>query len=601
MSMSSDLTTNQSNPPSDFVRLMMDQLAKEKGEVQESPWRWTPVSFREFVASPDHMNFPYMTPRQFEAVDALFPSEASKTFDVSNRKFNLDVLLWGKGGGKDSTASICVCYLIHILLCLKRPYEFITGFNIQDATMDIVNVAYNYEQANSVFFTMLKNRIRRWKWLRSYFVLRASGKDLDGKSKSFNPDHDERKVTIYPSAIMFPNMIRVFSAHSMAEGTEGKNIICFIIDEASSLATGTDREKANGDDLFDMLRTSAQSRFSNQWFGFILSFPRHQNDFIMKMYREVLEGKHQRAFASKGATWEIIPSKPYENFKAEFDNPATKRDAETKYACNPPSQQAGFIEFVDRIKDCINPNRKQLAEFETTIKKLPTGAQLIGKIVKKYNIPRQPDSKKFVARVDLGSVHDRCSVCVGHEENRRVVIDLITHWQGRPDCPVDIDEPAELLLKLRKELIGLYYVSYDQWNSLSSLNKLNRAGVVSNKLSLGLEEYKLLRSCIYGKTIDLLDYPLLTDQTTGELSQLQLVDGVKVDHRRGGFNDLSEALCGVTAMLLGVKKNISNVESSAEFYRDTEKDTERSIWSSSEDSVNPNDDMGIMGVSVHLR
>lgn len=543
--MSSELDLNSlPDEPSPFVRRMMEQLAKERGNEAENPWRWNPVPFREFAASPEHMNFPYMTPRQLEVTDALFPLDPKKTFSLPDKKTNLAVLTFGKGAGKDTIASISVCYILYILLCLKNPYEFITGFNIPDASLDIVNVAYNYEQANSVFFVMLKNRVRRWKWLRNNFVVKMAGKELDSKSKSEETadERDGKLVKIYPAGIVLPNMIRVFSAHSMAEGTEGKNVLCFIIDEASSLATGTDREKANGDELFNMLRTSAQSRFADLWSGFVMSFPRHQNDFQMKMYREVMEGKHPRAFASKGATWEIIPSKPYENFKAEFDNPSTRQDAETKYACNPPAQQAGFIELVDRIGACIDRSRKQAVEFETTIKKLPTGAQLVGKIISRYNVSRQPDSKKYVARVDLGSVRDRCTTSVGHLEGENVIIDMVTHWQGSPGCPVDVDDPAQILLKLRRELFNIHYISYDSWQSLSSLNTLNKAGIVSNKLSLGLEEYKLFRSCLYSKTISLLDYPLLTDPATGELAQLRIVDGVKVDHAKCFTGDTKVAL-----------------------------------------------------------
>ena len=515
--------------------------------------------------------------------------------------------LYHHNSGKDTCASLITCYLVHILLCLKNPYHFLTGFYIDDASLDIINVAYNYEQASAVYFTMFRNRVKRWKWLRSKFRLRASGKDLDPKdnAKEFLEDKSDNMVTIYPSSIMFPNMIRAFSRHSMAQGTEGMNVISWTMDEAAAMETGSDREKANADSLYDMLRTSAQSRFANKWFGFILSFPRHKNDFIMRKYSDVINGKLPRAFASKGATWEIIPSKTYEQFRDEFENPATKQDAETKYACNPPAQQAGFIEYVDKVKDCISLSRLQIVEFEKTYKTLSADAKLVGKTIHRYTIPRQPDTKKFAARVDLGHTNDRCALCIGHlEGNNHVVIDLLTHWQAEPNCPIDIDDPAELLLKIKKELCNIYYVSYDQWQSISSLNRLNRAGIVSNKLSLGLEEYKLFRSCLYSRTIDLLDYPLLTDPSTGELVNLQLIDGNKVDHPRNGpnpHNDLSEAVVGVTAMLLGVKKNIKDTKDTSEFYAGNENSEDMSIWSKNEESADPFDTMGIQGVSVSLR
>ena len=574
------------------------------GTYEETPWRWEPVTFREFASSKDHMNFPYLSPRQLEVADALLNLDPKKTFLLSEKKFTTALCVFGKGSGKDTLASIIMCYLIHILLCLKKPYHFLTGYDVADASLDMVNVAYNYEQAHAVFFTMFKNRVRRWKWLRSKFRIRASGKDLDPSSnrKEFLEDQSDDRITIYPSSILFPNMIRTFSRHSMTQGTEGLNCILWLMDEAASLSTGDDREKANADDLYSMLRTSAQSRFPNLWLGMILSFPRHKNDFVMKMYAECMQGKHPQIFASKGCTWEINPSKKKEDFDVELDNPQTSRDARTKYMCEPPAQEAGFIEYTDKISDCVDKERKQLVDFEVTYKVLSTGAKLLGKIIKGYNTHRQPDYKKYVAHVDLGNVKDLCALAVGHLEGKIVIIDLVTHWKPEPNYPVDVDEPAELLVRLRKELIHLHYVTYDQWNSLSSLNRLNRLGIVTDRLSLKLDDYKLLRDCIYSQAVRFPDYPLLTDPVVGELANLRLIDGIKVDHDSQHTNDISEACVGVVSMLLGTKKNVSEARSMEEFYQDNENDMQTSIWTSERESeVGDPFDGAMGGISVKLR
>lgn len=577
-----------------------------QGKIEDTPWRHNPVPFHEFVTSREHMQFPALGPRQLEIAYALLNYDPKKTFEATEKLYDVACCLLGKGSGKDTVAALIVCYVVYILLCLKKPYQFLTGYDVVDEAIDIVNVAYSFDQASNVFFTKLRNRVKNWRWLRKNFRVRESGKDLDPaqNKKEFLEDSSTEVVTIYPSSIMFPNMIRAFSRHSLTESTEGLNLICWCLDEASAMKDRS--EKANADKLYDMLKTSAQSRFPGKWFGFVLSFPRYENDFTMRMYKDTLEGKLPRVFGIKGATWEINPTKTYEDFKEELENPKTRRDALAKYACEPPTQELAFIEYPDKISECVNRSRKQIVEFNSVVKQLPTGARLQGKGVLVYNIPRQPDATKYVARIDLGHKHDRCSLAVGHLESGRVIIDLVTCWQPAPDLPVDVDDPGTIIIKLKRELVNIQYVTIDQWQSLSLINRLNRLGIVTDKLSLHYEEYKLLRDAIYSKQVEFPDYPLLTNTSTGELARLQLLDGNRVDHPADGFNDLSEAVVGVVAMLLGTKKNVAEVASTEDHYTENEGAASDSIWASEGQS---NEDVfagsslsdGLGGVSAHLR
>jgi hypothetical protein len=292
-----------------------------------------------------------------------------------------------------------------------------------------------------------------------------------------------------------------------------------------------------------MLRSSANSRFPKKWFGMILSWPRHKGDFTMRMYADAQRGLLPDVFASKGATWEINPTKTRDDFKAELENPATATDATAMYECNPPQQIQGFFDFPDKISPCVS-TRPQIAEFNVTYNTAPTGAVLIGKVLSKYNISRQPDNKRYVARVDLGETRDMATLAIGHLEGVMVVIDLLTHWSAdrASRTPIDVDDPANIIIQLRENLIPITHCTYDQWNSASSINRLNKVNILTAKVGLNLEDYKLFRSCVYSRTIDLLDYPLLTDPATGELANLRLFNGNKVDHDACFTGDTKVAL-----------------------------------------------------------
>lgn len=706
------------------------------------------MPFREFVTSLDHMRFPPLSPKQFEAADALLHLDPKKTFNETEKKFDVACCLWGKGSlsfdeklqdavtgttrtvedwsklggqihlrsydfkqckminvlvdapipedvgdlvevatqaqyrarvntehkfwtptgykatkdlkvgdeiactfglpivlsvkytrvsylkpigkgafygitvpetgnyihnslihansGKDSLAALITCYIVYILLCLKKPYEYLTGFDVLDEAIDIVNVAYSFDQASNVFFTKFRSRVKNWAWLRRNFRVRESGKDLDPSQdkKSFLEDRSLDTVTIYPSSIMFPNMIRAFSRHSMVQSTEGLNVICWLLDEASAMSSNGSSEKANADALYEMFKSSAQSRFPNKWFGFILSFPRHKKDFTMRMYKLATEGKIPRMFASKGATWEVNPTKTYENFKAELENPATSRDAKGKYQCEPESQESGFFDFPEKITQAINFARPQAVEFDRSYNTLGPDSKLVAKTISRLNLPRRPDSIKHVARVDLGHVHDRTALVVAHLENKRVIIDLVTHWTAEPGTPIDIDDVASIIIQLKQQFCNIAYCSFDQWNSISSLNRLTRAGIPAERLSLNFEDWKLCRNSIYSQQTELINYPPLTDVDSGELALLQLINGNKVDHPKDGHDDLSQCLAGAITMLLGSRKNLEEVKSIEDHIVGNEDTVATSLWSSGEQYNEGADDpfsSGLAGVSAHLR
>ena len=600
MSSSQKSNNTPKEPESDFGRELLQASLDLNNNAPEYPWRYEPVPFEEFVTSKDHMRFPKLSPKQMEASLAVFPEDPKKTFDAELKKFLVSCCLWGKGSGKDSCAALNACYVSYILLCLKTPYMFLTGYDVPDEPVDLVNVACNFAQASDIFFTKFSSRVRNWSWLRDNFRVRESQTDLDPVKDRESGRTSKKIVTIYPTAIKFPNNIRAFSRHSLVKGAEGYSPVYWCLDEAS------DMKFEDASALYDMLYSSANTRFPNRWAGSVLSFPRHRHDFTVWLYEEAASGRRPTVFASKGATWEVNPTKKYEDFKEELENPSTRRDALSRLACEPPAQKEAFFEDVEKVKACVNVNRKQVAELINTRRKMPTGAELIGKVIAKYNVPRYPDSIKCVAHVDLGRTHDLCGLAVGHLEGTRVIYDLIVYWEADREnkIPIDVDDPATILIELKRNFCNIVLCSFDQWNSASSQQRLNRANIVTIQKGNTFEDYKLWRQKTYEKNIEYPDVPKLTDPTFGEIVNLQLLNNDKVDHPKENTNEISECCVGVASRLLGTKKNVNNAESMEDHYQENEKDAMDSIWASEQTGNEATADpfsAGISGVSAKLR
>ena len=82
----------------DLSKLFDDYFEEQKEQnSDEVMWEEDPVTFKEFIASPEHMNFPPYSQRQLDVFDFMFGDEPKKIFE---NEHSLAVLAWGKGGFK---------------------------------------------------------------------------------------------------------------------------------------------------------------------------------------------------------------------------------------------------------------------------------------------------------------------------------------------------------------------------------------------------------------------------------------------------------------------------------------------------------------------
>lgn len=587
-------------------------------DVGEGDWRETPVSFDEFTEAKEHLGLPPLFPRQKAAVKALLGADPERIFEAPDpareaaRQYQLAVLLWGKGSGKDYLCSIVVAYLVYVLLCLRNPQAYF-GLGPGE-NLDVVNVAYNADQAKKVFFEKFKQRLFRWRWLRENFDVHEAGRRKWARNAGLPV------VEINDGEVIFPRGIRCFSRHSQNESYEGLNVIAWVMDEASAFLSQAKKENAGK--IYQTLRTSAASRFGMRWLGFIISYPRHADDFTMQKCAEAREHPEAGIYADGPAsTWEVnqmrgrdgmVEVRPGHYVPVELSNDYVLdfEEALAKYECQPPLAKDALIKDPDKVLAAVQKGRAQLIEWEPTENRrsvVDGGGEEVERVyagVKITKLGRLPKGAKLFFHGDPARSSDAFALCFGHgvpatimlhvpagevltaeqlQANKldpetlvpwerdvvRTVVDAMIVWRPDPtrNKHVDLLNVGDVL----DQILGHYgrgvigAGTFDQYDSAEVVQRLTakKFAVENEQWSNPFQHriYRGARSAFYNDLVTLPDTPSITSENPRapgaihELVRVEEIEGHKIDHPEGGSKDLADALVRVIEHVTGQSKS----------------------------------------------
>lgn len=313
-------------------------------------------------------------------------------------------------------------------------------------------------------------------------------------------------------------------------------------------------KRANADNIYATLKSSATSRFGRQWIGLVISYPRYEGDFTLRMYEASKEQPH--IYGDFGTTWDIHPIRVKEDFADDYRT--DPEDARTKYECIPPAITDAFFTLTDKIFEANSDMPPVIfAEQTTTARDTASGRKSY--VALKTDILKKDFQNDYFIHCDPGLMSDSFTLAMGHkvpgEEMEvkkdeqvvilpRVQIDLILVWKPRDGMPVDILNVKDIIIQL-SSFFNIKKVTFDKWNSASTIQELIENGIPAEDMSFSrgqqVEMYRNLRSLVYNNLIKWPNNTLLCY----ELQKLQLINGNKVDHPVGGSKDLSDAIAGV--------------------------------------------------------
>jgi len=490
-------------------------------------WRFTPVDLETFLYGEEYLN---LTMR-LSVPQLEFVNNTSNIFDPPF--FTESVLMAGQGSGKDTCSILIGLRIVYLLHCLKSPQEYF-GMDT-NGFIDSINVAQNADIARNIYFSTLSN------------ILRSSPLFTDDSLPHFiSPRITQQTVT-------FPKNIRLISGNSENESWQGYTPILIILDEIDAFKSEQELQRSHSlrsegaEGVYNTAKALIQSRFPGVGKVICLSWPRFKGSFIQRRFTN---GKlEDRTFVSckEGGlpftTWEFNPSKKESDF---IDFYATDPVlARARFECDPPFARDAYI------KDPLPILRAFDAEIDEV------GQITWGRLKEHRDESGLHIGTKYYIHVDLGLRHANAAVCVAHQGEEHVVIDVIKIWEPEPEYDVDFADIENFILGLRDKGHRIVSVTYDNYQSVSSLQKLAKFGIPAKYKSIGRssrEAYDTFKDLLYQEKLD----GFYDKATVEEILALDVVYGDKIEARPGMKKDRADAVVGAVH---GVLKEHSTLTS----------------------------------------
>lgn len=158
---------------------------------------------------------------------------------------------------------------------------------------------------------------------------------------------------------------------------------------------------------------------------------------------------------------------------------------------------------------------------------------------------RGQKGEEYYCHIDLSVTKDRCGFCMGHNKNRKKVIDLAFAIDPQSyGGEIDINEMVNLVVDLKFHRgFNIRIVSFDSFQSRFVMQTLRKYGIRADYLSVDRDTkaYDCWKDFLYRDELDIYNIPLYQK----EAKALVRKAGNKVDHQKNGSKDLCDAISGV--------------------------------------------------------
>lgn len=544
----------------DFTRHFMGRRTENGNEPSEKQWETLVSSYGEEP----------LPQQKLGVIDGFF-------------HHRLLVLVVGQGGGKNFVTEIDCAYATYLWQCLSNPHY---SFQIDASRVfNIINFSQvNKEQGRRVFFDHFKRALKETREPRS------GANWFEKHVLNFNIDRALLKdeFTI-PCSIPGNGPLVAWSGDSGAATPEGSSIWKAIIDEPSRANSPAKYSAAKNQ--YNVIDGNRNTRFIHELNSQItvFSYPEQEvNDLTIELHN-----KHKDdplAHCVTYTTFEFDPrKKPTDPQYAQAfkDDPI---DANRRYNCIVPKNVMGFFQpWIEKIKECANPNRANRANYHLTtvtrtIKKFGQDAEADFTIIDMDSLEIMGDDKERVMFIDPGKNGDAFAIACGFPtplsdvgiveqldrdleresaeyktQSERMqdmeaafkmlsapVIDTLIVAKPQGGAAVDFANADDVIWALIEAFPNIVGVHFDHWQSDLFVDQLRADGVpaenhqFSNPVQVRL--YKTLRRFVWNNQAEYL----YDERAIREMERLIKVNENKVDHPEGPgeSKDIADTFAG---------------------------------------------------------
>jgi hypothetical protein len=400
-------------------------------------------------------------------------------------KFEELVLVLGRRSGKSFLVSAMALYELYRLISMGHPQARYGLMEFDEVVL--LNVARNEEQAKKAIFSKIKQTV-----LASPFFAPYIGKDTELEMRFYTEHDREENVRRKEQNINpFAGSLVLRCGSSNASGLVGLTCWAIIMDEVAAMA-GDNPESGVDYALYDDLKPSLAT-FGKDGKMMLLSNPKGPLGLLYDLHENRQEDP--TTLVMRLPTWLTNP-----NIDKEWLDGQKKKDPQEfqmQYGAEFGASSSDPMfnsEDIDRMFASMSMvKRKEMAEghFE------------------------------YFCHLDPARTSDYYALVIAHTENmygqigpdfqplKRVVIDHIHFWNPRTkNQPVKESEVEDYVINLHNKF-KFKQVSIDQWNSQSSLIKLQsrRVPIVERQFNKEYKEkiYTELSQLVRDDRIDIYD------------------------------------------------------------------------------------------------
>lgn len=434
----------------------------------------------------------------FVSVGSIEAAGEKRTFDIrvssnpSLQNFVADGFIV-HNSGKDFITSIIALYEAMKLLEAPggNPYA---QYNLGSAApFTILTIANSAAQAHVLFKEMRDKVIRS-----PYFKERLDEKNMTSDTIHFVTPHDrvrneEMKQRGLPP---LPGSVQIRSGHSNSDSLVGISCYCLLLDEIGLYKNTAGA--SSGDAIYNSLApavktymrkeviiddktgrpkidpSTGQEMYKHVFDGKIvcISSPRGKEGIFFDLYSKAHEVPHR--LMMRLPTWKVnnrysremllneFPNMPEEKFRMEFGAEFSGTGGESFFP-------------RDAVEACFS--HKNLKE-------------------EKFGKP----GYVYFAHLDPAVSSHNYALVICHKEiffnyetnsrDYRIVVDHIKYWTPTPEKLISVEDIDKYMMEINKRFhLGL--VTYDQWNSASSIQKLRKVGIPALETRF-TKHYKML-------------------------------------------------------------------------------------------------------------